>query len=174
MTNFNQDGDGEVILPDLLRPGLRLVFCGTAPGTASARLRAYYAGPGNRFWPTLAATGLTPRLFHPGDYPLLDGLGIGLTDLAKQVFGNDAALPRGAFDPISLQRKLEHFQPQVLAFTSKRAAAEFVRKPTGSLNYGEQIERVGGTRLMVLPSPSGLARRAWQVEPWQDLARMVD
>jgi G:T/U-mismatch repair DNA glycosylase len=44
------------VLPDLLRPGLRIVFCGTAAGTASARAGAYYAGPGNAFWPTLAGT----------------------------------------------------------------------------------------------------------------------
>ncbi|HEU5143069.1 MAG TPA: uracil-DNA glycosylase family protein [Solirubrobacterales bacterium] len=50
------------VLPDLVRPGLRVVFCGTAAGTASARAGAYYAGPGNRFWETLRVTGLTPVL----------------------------------------------------------------------------------------------------------------
>jgi TDG/mug DNA glycosylase family protein len=37
------------VLPDLLRPGLRVVFIGTAAGAASARAGAYYAGPGNQF-----------------------------------------------------------------------------------------------------------------------------
>lgn len=46
-------------LPDLLRPGLQVAFCGTAAGTASARAKAYYAGPGNSFWRTLFATGMT-------------------------------------------------------------------------------------------------------------------
>ena len=54
------------ILPDLLAPGMRVVFCGTAPGTASARAGAYYAGPGNRFWATLHEVGLTPILLAPG------------------------------------------------------------------------------------------------------------
>ncbi len=49
------------VLLDLLRPGLRVVFCGTAAGAVSAAKGAYYAGPGNRFWPMLAKTGLTPR-----------------------------------------------------------------------------------------------------------------
>ncbi len=40
------------ILPDVLAPGLALVVCGSAAGTVSARVGAYYAGPGNRFWPT--------------------------------------------------------------------------------------------------------------------------
>lgn len=39
--------------PDLLAPHLRLVFCGTAAGNVSAARGAYYAGPGNQFWPIL-------------------------------------------------------------------------------------------------------------------------
>src|SRR3546814_13773735 len=49
------------VLPDVLAPGLRLVFCGSAAGRKSAELGAYYAGPGNKFWPTLYEIGLTPR-----------------------------------------------------------------------------------------------------------------
>jgi len=49
------------VLPDMLAPGLRIVFCGTAVGSASARRRAYYASPGNSFWPTLFRVGLTKR-----------------------------------------------------------------------------------------------------------------
>ena len=50
------------VLPDLIAPNLRIVFTGTAVGSASAHAGAYYAGPGNAFWPTLHAVGLTPRL----------------------------------------------------------------------------------------------------------------
>ena len=49
------------LVPDLLAPGLDLVFCGTAPSPASFKARAYYANPGNAFWPTLHAVGLTPE-----------------------------------------------------------------------------------------------------------------
>lgn len=42
-------GAAPPVLPDLLRPGLRVVFCGTAAGAASALSGAYYAGRGNRF-----------------------------------------------------------------------------------------------------------------------------
>jgi len=54
-----------MVLPDVLAPGLAIVFCGTAVGTVSARRRAYYAGPGNAFWPTLHRVGLTPRQLLP-------------------------------------------------------------------------------------------------------------
>ena len=45
------------MLPDVLPPGLAVVICGTAAGTASARAGAYYAGPGNAFWATLTRSG---------------------------------------------------------------------------------------------------------------------
>ena len=41
------------VLPDVLEPGLTVVFCGTAVGATSAQVRAYYAGRGNRFWEVL-------------------------------------------------------------------------------------------------------------------------
>ena len=62
---------------------MRVVFCGTAPGAASARAGAYYAGPGNRFWATLPEVGLTPILLAPAEFPRLADFGIGLTDVSK-------------------------------------------------------------------------------------------
>ena len=59
------------ILPEHLRPGLKLVFCGTAAGRQSALQKAYYAHPQNKFWRTLKTVGLTPRLFTPQEYPAL-------------------------------------------------------------------------------------------------------
>ena len=35
------------ILPDVLVPNLKIVFCGSAAGTKSAKLGLPYAGPGN-------------------------------------------------------------------------------------------------------------------------------
>ncbi|HEX5629490.1 MAG TPA: mismatch-specific DNA-glycosylase, partial [Usitatibacteraceae bacterium] len=99
------------LVPDVLAPGLRLVFCGTAPSRASAAARAYYAKPGNRFWPALHAAGFTPRRFHPSEYAALLGLGIGLTDLCKGHSGNDDELPEGALDCEALRSKIRHFRP---------------------------------------------------------------
>ncbi len=84
------------VLPDLLRPGLKFVFCGTAAGTISAARGAYYAHPQNRFWPALHAAGLTSRLLGPEEFGQLPQWGLGLTEIAKHVSGMDRELPAGA------------------------------------------------------------------------------
>jgi double-stranded uracil-DNA glycosylase len=158
------------VLPDLLAPGLKLVFCGTAPSRASAAASAYYARPGNRFWPALHAVGLTPRRFLPAEYPQLLALGIGLTDLAKHHSGNDDELPGHAFDVPAFTRKLKRFAPAMVAFTSKNAAQAYFGR---SVDYGTQEERLGETRFFVLTSPSGQAVRFWDIEPWRELANQA-
>jgi TDG/mug DNA glycosylase family protein len=158
------------LVPDLLAPGLELVFCGTAPSRASAAARAYYARPGNRFWRALHEAGLTPRRLHPSEYRELLGLGIGLTDLCKEHSGNDDELPADALDAARLRRKLRHYRPGIVAFTSKNAARAFLGR---DVDYGWQPERVGDTRLMVLPSPSGQATRFWSLGPWAELAQAI-
>ena len=157
------------VLPDILTPGLAVVFCGTAAGTASARRRAYYAGPGNAFWSSLFVVGLTPRRLEPEEYPILTEFGLGLTDLAKNVSGADRTLSRGHFDRDELIAKVRQYGPKVLAFTSKRAAGEFLRRP---VCYGLLEERINDTALFVLPSPSGAARGHWDLQLWHDLASL--
>jgi len=161
------------ILPDVLAPGLRVVFCGTAPGTRSAREGAYYAHPGNHFWRTLFAVGLTPRLLAPAEFRDVPQFGIGLTDVAKHHFGSDAELPRAAFDAASLRRKLARFQPRIVAFTSKNAARAGLALGSRNLDYGEQSIPIAQSRVFVLTSPSGQARGFWDIEPWRELAEVV-
>jgi G:T/U-mismatch repair DNA glycosylase len=48
-------------VPDVLGPGLRVVFVGINPGHASAAAAAQFANPRNDFWRLLHAAGLTPR-----------------------------------------------------------------------------------------------------------------
>lgn len=155
------------ILPDLLQPGLALVFCGTAAGRRSAAEGAYYAHPGNQFWRALHVVQLTPRQFAPAEFPLLPALGIGLTDVAKHHMGNDDELPRDAFDVAALRARIERHAPRLLAFTSKAAARAVLGRAT---RYGLQAERIGITELFVLPSPSGQARGHWDLAPWLALA----
>ncbi len=161
------------ILPDVIKQGLTTLFCGSAASSVSAHVGAYYAGPGNRFWQTLHETGLTPDLFSPADYHKLSVLGIGLTDLAKSKVGSDSNISRTDYDARKLLRKISKYSPKVLAFTGKRPAQHFFGFTCGQTikNYGEQKVQIGKTRIFVLPSPSGAARRWWSAKPWNTLAQ---
>lgn len=161
------------VLPDVLAHDLDVVFCGTAPGTRSAREGAYYAHPGNYFWRTLFETGLTPRRLTPPEFRSVLQFGIGLTDVAKHHFGSDSELPRGAFDAMALRCKLARYRPRVVAFTSKNAARAGLTPGSPDMDYGEQPITLAHSRVFVLPSPSGQARGFWDIEPWRGLAEAV-
>lgn len=159
------------LLPDVLAPGLDLVFCGTAPSPASFKAGAYYANPGNAFWPTLHAVGLTPERFAPERFAELLVHGLGLTDLNKTEVGSDHELSAGAMDAKSLHAKLRRYRPAAIAFTSKHAAslALGVKAPA----YGRQPETIEGAIAFVLASPSGRARSFWTLKPWREAAAFV-
>jgi double-stranded uracil-DNA glycosylase len=160
------------VLPDLLEPGVEIVFCGTAAGNVSAARGAYYAHPQNRFWSTLHAVGLTPRHLKPEEYPELSRWGVGLTDIAKHVSGMDRELPTGALGRAacaSLEVKIGAAQPGWLAFTSLTAGRRYLGR---AASFGEQPERIGRTRLWILPSPSPTAGWNWEGNKhwWRRLA----
>jgi TDG/mug DNA glycosylase family protein len=155
------------MLPDLVAPGLDLIFCGTAPGLTSAARGHYYARPGNRFWPLLAECGFTPRQLRPDEDHLLPGLGLGLTDLARKgVAGQDRDIPPDAYAPARLADLLARLAPRGVAFTSLTAA----RLALGARHAAGRHQGCGamaGQVVWVLPSPSGLARSHFQLAPWQ-------
>lgn len=163
----------KTVLVDLLQPGLDVVFCGTAPGHESAARGAYYAHKTNLFWPTLHAIGLTPHVFAPHDFPRLADLKIGLTDIAKYDQGSDDELLPGALGQQAtraLRRRILRCQPRFLAFTSKTGGEAVMGK---GRHFGPQPERIGQTRVWILPSTSFRARRAWNVAFWHDLANEI-
>ena len=159
-----------MVLPDVIRPGLRVVFCGTAVGAASAARGAYYAGPGNKFWRTLHEVGLTPRQLQPEQYASAPEHGIGLTDLCKTRSGSDAAVGVGGFDVQRLESTIRDNAPLVVAFNGVKAG----RTALGVfVEYGVQPDRFGGVEAWVLPSTSGAASGHWDVRYWRDLADRV-
>lgn len=161
------------ILPDVLGPELRVVFCGTGAGAWSARVGAYYANPGNKFWPTLHSIGLTPHRIAAADFSSVLDHGIGLTDVAKEHVGQDTAIDLALVDAASLGAKIVRYRPAILAFTSKRAASLYLDLPTAAIPYGPQQATIGATKIHVLTSPSGQAGPHWSIEPWRGLARAV-
>ena len=158
------------ILPDVIVPDLTVLFCGSAAGTKSALLGAYYAGPGNRFWPILREIGLTPKVLQPSEFMCLPDYGLGLTDLAKTVSGADNNLPVDAYDSDLLTKKVIKFRPSTLAFNGKAPAQAFL-KHRGT--YGLQPEQIRDSNIFVLPSTSAVARRYWDSGPWHALSYLV-
>jgi TDG/mug DNA glycosylase family protein len=158
------------VLPDVLAPGLAVVFCGNAAGKVSAQKGAPFAGPGNYFWPVLREVGLTPVLLAPEEFRRLPEFGLGLTDACKTHFGSDAEVGVANHDPERVRRAIRDFGPEHLAFVGKQAAQVVLGRP---VDYGRQAELFEDAQAWVLPSTSGLARRFWTVEPWRELAAAV-
>lgn len=161
------------VLPDVLRSSLTVVFCGTAAGTKSAEVRAYYAGRGNKFWRTLSEIGLTTRMLAPCEFKTLPRHGIGLTDLAKGSSGPDAKVPRTQYDVAALRKKIERYRPAALAFNGKKAGAAFLGRKSRDVRCGRQEEVVGTTVIFVLPSTSGANGKCWDQIFWHELAAFV-
>lgn len=144
------------VLPDLLRPGLRIVFCGINPGLWSAATGHHFARPGNRFWPALHAAGLTPRQLDPSEQEELLPLGLGLTNVVPRASARaDELTPQEYVEGgAALRAKVEEHAPAwlaVLGVTAYRAAFG-----DRTAQMGEQDVSWGPTRLWVLPNPSGL------------------
>jgi TDG/mug DNA glycosylase family protein len=143
-------------IPDLVGPGLRVLFAGINPSLYSAATGYHFARPGNRFWPALHQSGFTPRLIRPGDQHVLLGLGLGITNVVARATARadelDAAeLRSGGRALAALAERLGVSWLAVLGVTAYRTA--FGRP---GAQVGPQPERLGGTRLWILPNPSGL------------------
>lgn len=159
-----------MILPDLLNDNLDIIFCGTAAGNTSAKRKAYYAGAGNLFYPTLASCGFTPRILKPDEYLNLLQYKIGLTDLVKCHFGMDKDLKEEHFDIKSFEEKVLKYQPKVVCFNGKEAAKVYFQlKSTKEVNYGLQQRMIGKSKLFVAPSTSSQAIPYWNEDIWQSI-----
>jgi TDG/mug DNA glycosylase family protein len=143
-------------LPDLMAPGLRVLFCGINPSVYSAAVRHHFARPGNRFWPALHSAGLTPRLFSPFEDALFLSLGYGLTNLVPRATARAEELEPEELlaGAAALAEKVRLWTPLQVAFLGVSAYRTGFGKPRAAL--GRQEERLAGAVVWVLPSPSGL------------------
>src|SRR5215510_3605776 len=71
-------------VPDLIAPGLKVLFCGINPSLYSAAIGHHFGRPGNRFWPALHAAGFTERLLAPWEGAQLLERGHGITNLVDR------------------------------------------------------------------------------------------
>lgn len=143
-------------VPDVIAPRLKILFVGINPGLYSGATGHHFARPGNRFWPALAAAGLTPRLLSPYEERELVKHGLGITNIVNRT--TTAAAELTETEMIAggkrLRAKLRRFRPRIVAVLGVQAyTAAFGRKHA---KIGPQPEPLAGCTLWVLPNPSGL------------------
>lgn len=146
-------------LPDLLQPGLDVVFVGINPGERSAQLGHYYGHRGNAFWRALAESGLVADVVGPDEDRTLLDRGIGFTDVVKRVQTDstqvtDAELraARPAFE-----RRIAYASPRAICFTTTRAFDVLFPRVRASSTWGRQPVEIAGAEVWVMPSTSGRA-----------------
>lgn len=143
-------------LPDLIAPGLDVLFVGINPSLYSAAIGHHFGRPGNRFWPALFAGGFTPRRLAPWEEQEILTLRLGLTNVVGRATARadelaDDELRAGM---AGLVAKVERYRPRYAAFLGVTSYRTGFGRPKASL--GPQKEMIGETKLWVLPSPSGL------------------
>ena len=141
------------VIPDVLAPDLRVLFCGINPGRVSAAARAHFANPRNDFWRLLRAARFTPRLLEPSEQFELLQYGIGVTNAAQRTTPGSGDLRRSDFAGSAerLQAIADDLRPRWIGFVGKEAyRGAFNERP----ELGPQERRLGATQLFVLPSTS--------------------
>lgn len=146
----------EQLLPDIIAEGLRVLFVGINPGVYSTAVGHHFGRPGNRFWPALARSGLTPRLLTPAEDRQLLALGLGITNVvARTTARADELEPEELLDGArKLATKVQRYAPRTVAILGVTAYRTAFERPAAKL--GVQAEPLGGARVVVLPNPSGL------------------
>jgi TDG/mug DNA glycosylase family protein len=147
---------------DLLGPGLRLLFVGINPGLWSAATGTHFARPGNRFYPALAAAGITDRLIRACDGMTEDdrshliARGVGITNVVSRASARADELDREELQEgaLRLADKVAVLGPRVVAVAGITAYRVGFGRPKAQL--GRQPETIGGAELWAVPNPSGL------------------
>ena len=142
-------------MPDVIRPGLQVLFVGINPSLYSGAVGHHFARPGNRFWRVLHAAGFTDRVVSPYDERILLARRIGVTNLVNRATASadelDAAqLRRGAR---RIAAKVRRYRPRVVAFVGMGAFRNAFGRPRAT--GGRQPEDIAGAEVWVLPNPSG-------------------
>jgi TDG/mug DNA glycosylase family protein len=156
--------DAEV--PDLLGPGVRLLFVGINPGLWTAATQTHFAHPGNRFYPALLRAGILLDPIDAGagmtdaDRAAVTARGIGITNLVRRATARADELSAEELRAggEALLATVARTRPRVVAVAGITAyrSAFGVRRAA----LGRQPEPLPdswtGAELWVVPNPSGL------------------
>ncbi|WP_313896511.1 G/U mismatch-specific DNA glycosylase [Streptomyces sp. GC420] len=140
----------------MVADGLRVLFCGINPGLMSAATGHHFARPGNRFWPALHRSGFTPRQLKPSEERELLAYGLGITNVVARATARADELSGQEYVEGGriLAEKVARLRPAWLAVVG--VTAYRVAFHDRVARVGPQDRTIGGTRVWVLPNPSGL------------------
>jgi len=166
-------------VPDLVGPGLKLLFVGINPGLWTAATQTHFAHPGNRFYPALRAAGIVDRDLDRAagmtddDRGYLIGRGIGITNLVNRatIRADELSTAELRAGRTRLADFVAAHRPVVVAVAGVTAYRAAFGRPKA--RPGEQPETLGAARLWVVPNPSGLnahASRAGLAEAYREAA----
>ena len=146
-------------VPDVIGPGLAVLFCGINPGLYSGAVGHHFARPGNRFWKALFLAGFTDRELSPFEEHLLVAAGAGITNLVARATATAAEIgPAELRDGAArLARTVRRFQPAMVAFCGMGAYRTAFGRPRAQLGW--QPEAIGGAGIWLVPNPSGVQAR---------------
>ncbi len=143
-------------VPDIIAPGLRVLFVGINPSLYSAAVGYHFARPGNRFWPAIALGGLTARRLAPHESDILLNAGYGITNVVDRATATAQELAADEYiaGGVNLAAKIAKFEPKIVAFLGIGSYRSAFAKPNAVV--GPQDESIAKSRVWVLPNPSGL------------------
>jgi TDG/mug DNA glycosylase family protein len=164
-------------IPDLIGPGLHVLFCGINPSLLSGYLGLHFARPGNRFWRLLHGAGFTDRVLPPAEQHQLLDQGIGITNLVAPATRRAADLTTEQLRAGARQLAITiaRWRPEITAIVGMQAYRVAFQRPLATV--GEQPEDLAGGRLWLLPNPSGLQARypfAEMVAMFAELRAAID
>src|SRR5207245_2253471 len=104
-------------VPDVIAPGLQVLFCGINPGLYTAAVGHHFARPGNRFWPALYKSGFTDQLLSPFEERELLKLGLGISNVVPDATASASELTKADFieGGRSLDAKVKRYRPRIVA-----------------------------------------------------------
>jgi TDG/mug DNA glycosylase family protein len=143
------------IIPDVIAPGLDVLFVGINPSLWSGAVGLHFARPGNRFWRALHEAGFTDRLLSPYEGRELLRRRIGVTNLVNRATASADELDVADYERGGrrIAAKVRRYQPKVIAFVGMGAYRVAFGRPRAA--GGRQEERLAGAVIWVLPNPSG-------------------
>jgi TDG/mug DNA glycosylase family protein len=144
-------------LRDRIKPGVRVLFVGINPGIRSSLTGHHFAGFSNRFWILLFESGLVPERITFRDDDRLPEFGYGITNIVpRPTPGIDTIAPEEyVAGRLRLRRKIVRYRPPIVAMVGVTVFRAMFPDRRGAVTLGLQRERIGGTEVFVLPSPSG-------------------